>query len=58
MALFGATRFERLAGRPGEYAHLLQHPCDVYHRPVFNDLAVADTVNRNAFGLDTGARGV
>jgi hypothetical protein len=33
-------------------ADLLQHPDDIGHRPVLDDLAVADPVDRDALGLD------
>src|SRR5438876_5880616 len=45
-----------LAVRPGQRADLLQHTRDVGHRPVFDDLAVADAVDRDAFGLDLPVR--
>jgi hypothetical protein len=41
-----------LAGRAWQRADLLQHPRDVAHRPVFDDLFVLDAVDRDAFGLD------
>jgi len=41
-----------LAGRPRQHADLLQHPRDVGDRPVFDDPAVANAVDRDAFGLD------
>jgi hypothetical protein len=41
-----------LGGRPWQRAHLLQYTGDVADRPVLNDLAVADAMDHDAFGLD------
>ena len=42
--------------RRGQHADLLQHTRDVGVGPVFDDLAVADAVDRDAFGLDLSVR--
>src|SRR5205823_14690715 len=35
---------------------LLQDACDVHYRPILNDLAVTDAVDRDPFGLDLPVR--
>jgi hypothetical protein len=41
-----------LAGRARQRAHLLQHARDVGYRPVFDDFAVANAVDRDPVSLD------
>jgi hypothetical protein len=44
---------ERSAVRTRQRAHLLEDTRDIADRPVFDDLAVADPVDRDTFGLDS-----
>jgi hypothetical protein len=45
-------RWECLPCRAGQDADLLQDTRDVHNRPILNDLAVADAMDRNPVGLD------
>src|SRR6266511_3605448 len=57
MGMHEGLEWPPLAGRSRQHADLLQLTRDVGDRPVFDDLAVTNSVNHNAFGLDLFVRG-